>query len=84
MAPSVEEAAEDKWREDYWSFRADTTHRLSALEKAAAVEMVHRQNVEKRLASIESTLKTLNLLVIGGIISAVMAFAMGGGFSPLN
>ena len=80
MSPSADEHGSETWREDYWSFRADTVHRLAALEKAAAVEMVHRHNVEKRLAGIESTLRTLNWLVIGGFVSALVTFALSGGF----
>lgn len=54
--------------------------RMSGLEKQNAVDEVHRVNVEKRLTSIEDTLKWLVRLIIGAIILAAIAFAFGGGF----
>lgn len=63
---------------DEWMRTVDS--RLAALEKQGAVDDVHRDNVEKRLSSIEDTLKWLVRLVIGAIIMAAMAYALKGGF----
>lgn len=64
--------------DDEWKRTVD--NRLAALEKQGAVDDVHRGNVEKRLSSIEDTLKWLVRLVIGAIIMAAMAYALKGGF----
>lgn len=55
--------------------------RVSELEKNYAVNDVLRSSVEKRLSSIEDTLKWLVRLVIGGIATALLAFIMGGGLN---
>lgn len=69
------------------SWRGGVLDRLSALEKEmaslkvqSAVDEVHRQNVEKRLESIEDGQKWLIRLILGAIVMAVMAFALSGGF----
>jgi len=54
--------------------------RLAALETRAAVEDVHRRAVERRLTSIEDTLKWLVRLVIGGLLMAAVTTALSGGF----
>ena len=54
--------------------------RLVALETHQAVETVHRNNVEGRLAGIEDTLKWLVRLILTGMIGGAVAFAMRGGF----
>lgn len=64
--------------DDDW--RRATEQRLVALETHQAVESVHRGNVENRLGSIEDTLKWLVRLIIGGMVGALVAFALKGGF----
>ncbi len=54
--------------------------RMGAAEKDSAVAEVHHNNVEKRLGSIEDTLKWLVRLVIGSIIGVAVGFALKGGF----
>lgn len=53
--------------------------RLNALETRGAVDDVHRANVEKRLSSIEDTLKWLVRLILGALIMAALAYAVKGG-----
>lgn len=53
--------------------------RLQDLETRNAVDEVHRVNVERRLGSIEDTLKWLVRLIIGAIILSALAFTLGGG-----
>ncbi|WP_368183679.1 hemolysin XhlA family protein [Aestuariibius sp. HNIBRBA575] len=55
--------------------------RLHALETRSAVDDVHRANVEKRLTSIEDTLKWLVRLILGALIMGVIAYALRGGFT---
>ncbi len=55
--------------------------RLQTLETFAAVEEVHRINVENRLASIEDTLKWLVRLILGAMMLGVIAYAISGGFA---
>jgi hypothetical protein len=55
--------------------------RLTALERGDSANTVHRDNVERRLANIEDTLKWLVRLVMGGLILAILAFAVNGGFA---
>ena len=54
--------------------------RLATLETQSAVDDVHRSNVEKRLSSIEDTLKWLVRLVIGALIVGGVTYVMQGGF----
>jgi hypothetical protein len=70
----------DFWA-DYWSFKADAVSRLTALEKQSAVDQVHRQNVEKRLSSIEENTKWLVRLIVGGFLMAIVAYGLQGGFN---
>lgn len=56
--------------------------RVTALEKDDAVDKVHRVNVEKRLGSIEELLKYVLRTFLGGIILAILAFLLSGGFVP--
>jgi len=55
--------------------------RLQTLETFAAIEEVHRINVEKRLDAIEDSLKWLVRLVIGALILGAIAYAIRGGFA---
>jgi hypothetical protein len=55
---------------------------LSAIETRNAVDEVHRRNVEKRLGSIEDTLKWLVRLVLGALIAAALALVVGSGLAP--
>lgn len=55
--------------------------RIQTLETFAAVEEVHRINVENRLASIEDLLKWLVRLVIGALLLAALAYAVKGGLT---
>ena len=56
--------------------------RISAVETRNAVDEVHRHNVEKRLGSIEETLKWLVRLVLGALIAAALALVVGSGLAP--
>ena len=56
--------------------------RLSAIETRNAVDEVDRHNVEKRLGSIEDTLKWLVRLVLGALIAAALALLVGSGLAP--
>lgn len=38
--------------------------------------------LEKSVLDIQGTLSRINWLIIGGIVMAVVAFMIGGGFSP--
>ncbi len=55
--------------------------RMGGMEKQSAVDEVHRVNVEKRLGSIEDTLKWLVRLILSALILALMGFAIGGGLA---
>lgn len=66
-----------------WRFKIDNRLdkieiRISDLEKNAAVEEVHRTNVESRLGKIETNLTWLVRLMVGAIISAGLAFLLNG------
>lgn len=62
-------------------WHASAERRLSALETRTAVDEVHRAMVEKRLHSIEDTLKWLVRLVIGALVLGMIAFALRGGLT---
>ena len=55
--------------------------KIGVMETQDAVATVHRENVEKRLTSIEDTLKWLVRLVVGAIVLAFLAWVLGGGLS---
>lgn len=55
--------------------------RIAKLEMQAAIELVHRANVEQRLCAIEDTLKWLVRLIIGTLLMAAIAYALRGGLS---
>ena len=69
----------DEWRASVNKSLQDVNERLTELEKQDAVDEVHRQNVEQRLAGIESSLVWIVRLIIGALIIAVIGFALGGG-----
>ena len=54
---------------------------VSTLHTQEAVDKVHRDNVEKRLSSIEGGVSKLTWLIITALIVALMAFIVGGGLS---
>jgi hypothetical protein len=62
-------------------WRAQAERRLNALETRTAVDEVHRAMVEKRLHSIEDTLKWLVRLVFGALILGLMGFVLRGGLA---
>ena len=64
---------------DEW--RLQVEKRIQSLETRSAVEEVHRINVEKRLGSIEDTLKWLVRLILGALMMGAIAYALKGGFS---
>lgn len=76
----------DEWRENLLNrlvaleidVRAFSV-RMSQIEIKAATDEVHRENVEKRLSSIEDTLKWLVRLIIGALLLGLIAFFTGGG-----
>jgi hypothetical protein len=72
---------DDSWRQGVNSRLSTLDDRMSSIEKQAAVDEVHRVNVEKRLGSIEDTLKWLVRLILSALILALMAFAIGGGLA---
>ena len=55
--------------------------RLTALETRGAVDDVRWENITIRLDKIEGTLTWLVRLIIGGLIMAVLAYALNGGFA---
>lgn len=55
--------------------------RLNDLEKQLAVDQVHQRNVELRLKGIEDALKWIVRLLIGGILTAALAYALQGGLA---
>jgi hypothetical protein len=55
--------------------------RTSKVEMQAAVEAVHRGNVEVRLCAFEDTLKWLVRLIIGTLLIAAIAYALRGGLT---
>lgn len=67
--------------DDFYRFRADTSGRLTELEKQSAVEQVHRTNVEKRLTGIEDNTKWVIRLIVGAFLAAAATFALNGGFN---
>lgn len=56
-------------------------NKVSGIEIKNATDEVHRVNVEGRLKSIEDTLKWLVRLIIGALLMALIAFAIGGGLA---
>jgi hypothetical protein len=58
------------------TWRQAVEARLFASETRAAVDDVHRQNVEKRLGAIEDTLKWLVRLIVGAILLSVVTFVL--------
>ena len=72
---------DEEWRSGVLRRLSAVESRLTNVETKNAVDEVHRENVEKRLSSIEDTLKWLVRLVIGALIMAALAFALKGGFS---
>ena len=67
--------------ESDWS---DLTRRLSDVETRNAVDDVHRSNVGQRLSAIEDTLRWLVRLIIGGMLIAMLTYAMQGGLTALR
>ena len=63
--------------EDTW--RTSVEKRLANLEKDKAVRDVVLGNLEARLASIEGSLKWLVRLIIGALLTALVAFILNGG-----
>lgn len=53
--------------------------RLQSLELRNAVDEVHRSNVESRLRGIEDALKWLVRLLIGGLLTGGLVYALNGG-----
>lgn len=62
---------------DDWSRVVE--RRIGSLETKKAVDDVHRLNVESRLTAIEDTLKWLVRLILGTLLTGVIAFAVTGG-----
>lgn len=59
-------------------------NRLTEIETQSAVDEIHRQTVEKRLGSIEDTLKWLVRLIIGALILAIIGFITQGGLTVVT
>lgn len=62
---------------------SDVRRRMSILETQDAVASVHRENVERRLGGIEDTLKWVVRLIIGGIVTALLAVVLTSGGVPI-
>ena len=79
---------DDYWREKVLN-RLDTVEKdlhevknsVSTLHTQEAVDKVHRDNVEKRLSSIEGGVSKLTWLIITSLVVALMAFVVGGGLN---
>ena len=71
----------DEWRSRVDGRLSDIERRLVSVETKNAVDEVHRHNVEKRLTNIENGVTWLIRLAVGGLITAALAFALGGGLS---
>lgn len=56
--------------------------RVSVLERNESAAMVTSANIDRRLQSIESSVKWLIQLVIGGFLTAMVALLMEGGILP--
>lgn len=52
--------------------------RITSVETNHSVQDVHRLNVERRLESIEDTLKWIVRLIMGAIILALLAVVLQG------
>lgn len=72
---------DNEWRVGVLTRLDSLETRMTQQETQSAVDEVHRINVEKRLGSIEDTLKWLVRLILGAIVMAAMAFALTGGLS---
>ena len=55
--------------------------RISDLERIVAVTDVSQAAIDDRLKAIEDTLKWLVRLIIGGMLLALLGFAMRGGLT---
>jgi len=55
--------------------------RLQSLELRSAVDEVHRSNVETRLSGIEDALKWIVRLLVGGLLTGALVYALNGGFA---
>ena len=55
--------------------------RITALETRNAVDAVRWDNITVRLDKIEGTLTWLVRLIIGGLLMAIVGFALQGGFT---
>ena len=51
------------------------------LQTASAAETVHRQNVERRLTNIESSVTWILRIIVGGFLGAILAYSIAGGFA---
>lgn len=70
---------DNTWRVRLEGEVADLRLRMNNLEKGAAVDEVHRANVEKRLTAIEMGQVWLIRIIIAAIVGAVMTFILSGG-----
>ena len=71
----------EQWRRSIEARVAKMEDDLAELTTASAVAHTQRKNVEKRLSSIEDSLKWLVRIVLGAIILAVIGYALQGGFA---
>ncbi len=62
-------------------WRRSVEKRLQSLELRDAVDEVHRLNVEERLGGIEESLKWLSRVILGALITGVMAYLLAGGIA---
>lgn len=82
--------SEDQWKEDIIrrvnemeSFNKNLADRIVELEKQAAVSAVQKQNTEKRIKQFEDMVKWIVRLIVGGIVSFALAYALSGGLASV-
>lgn len=55
--------------------------KIATMETNDAIAKVHRDNVEKRLSGIETSLQKVVWLIISAIVLGAMGFIIGGGLT---
>lgn len=65
-------------RDELWAREID--RKVMELDTRKLVDEVHRAAVERRLAFLEDSLKWIVRIIIGAIITGVVAYAFRGGF----
>ena len=74
----------DRLEKDYIALRADYAdirEQVFSLKSEKDVARIESTNLDKRLSSIEDTLKWLSRLIVGALVLALVAFVVSGGIS---